>query len=317
VEGYGSDEVAALQFDLHFDESRFALVEVQTGAAAAAAGKQALYSDVLGSGARVMVTGLNQAVMPDGEVARVVLAPLDGPDGAATLEMGGPVVSDPFGNPIEAELGEPLAYGSDPQAPASKSDEDSGSETGQERQGADVADAGSSADGGVDLPSDSAMPLDQGLPGLPAADAPSAASADSLTAAIIERLTGYRDKPARPYWPSPSASAQAAAPRAASGTRTLKRPTAGRTSVSDAGVHQDAGDVRGDGPADERMLLAAAVVAHPAAHVTGVPAGRSPVPGRPSPRSPRAWWPVAAGMAGLAVLVAARRRVLAGPNRTR
>jgi len=319
VYGGENEDVAALQFDMRFDGARFALVEVQTGPAAADAGKHALYSDVFGDGARVMVTGLNQAVIPDGEVARIVLAPLDGGAAVDTFELQAPVVSDPFGNRLEAELGDPLDFGADPQAPASKNLEEDDAETDPERRGAATSSPGSGLDEWAGAPNGPDAPFYEGLAGLPAKDRPTVATADPLTAAIIDKLVGYHDKPARPYWPSRSEAAPASTPRVARSTSSSTTSQSRRAGSTDARPEHNADAWEGVAAGD-RMLVAAAAsgaVRRAGAGPGLSAAGRPSTPTRQAPRSSRGLWPLAAGALALAALLAARRFVLAGPNRTR
>jgi len=314
-----SEDVAALQFDVRFDASRFALVEVQTGPAAADAGKHALYSDAFSDGTRVMVTGLNQAVISDGEVARIVLVSLDGGAAVDTFGLEAPVVSDPFGNRLEAELGDPLDVGDDLQAPTSKNLEEDAAATDP----APSADSSSNPSSGLDDSADTSTAAEPAFYGgsaaSPADDPPTVAAADPLTAAIVDRLVGYHDKPARPYWPSRSEAAPASGPRVARSTSHSATSQSRRAGSTDTPPEHDTDAWEGVGAGDQ--MLVAAVASGAVRRASAGPelsaSGRPSTPIRQAPRSSRGLWPLAAGALALAALLAARRFVLAGPNRTR
>lgn len=97
-----NDDVAGVQFDLIFDPSQYALVDVLMGDSAANAGKDVVFTDAFEGLARVIVVGMNQEVMPDGVVATVVLESLNGDTASNAVDIDSVVVSDPFGNRVPA-----------------------------------------------------------------------------------------------------------------------------------------------------------------------------------------------------------------------
>lgn len=103
IRAEGREGVAALQFDVAYDPAMFELTEIQPGAAAEAAGKYAVSSDLSAGVARVIVAGMNQDTIADGDVVHLVFAPLTALDGGGVLSPSAAVVSDPFGNPINVE----------------------------------------------------------------------------------------------------------------------------------------------------------------------------------------------------------------------
>jgi len=98
--GDGEEALAGLQFDFEFDPSRYALVEVATGAAAADAGKEVIVSHPASGAGRVLITGFNDHALLDGHVATVVLRPLGTESAAHSLSMNQILASDPMGNPV-------------------------------------------------------------------------------------------------------------------------------------------------------------------------------------------------------------------------
>ncbi|MEK7793865.1 MAG: cohesin domain-containing protein, partial [Candidatus Hydrogenedentota bacterium] len=91
------EQVAGLQFDLNFDETNFAFMDVVLGPSAENAGKDAVFTDAFTGTTRVLVVGMNQNTMQDGGVAELVFDPLDA-SALDSLELTGGLVSDPFGN---------------------------------------------------------------------------------------------------------------------------------------------------------------------------------------------------------------------------
>ena len=229
------------------------------------------------------------------------------------------MVSDPFGNRLEAELGDPLDFGADPQAPTSKNLDEDAPATDPARSGDSSSSPGSALGEWTGTSTAADPTFYAGSAGSPADDPPAVAAADPLTAAVIEKLLGYRDKPARPYWPSRSAAVPASTPRAARSTSSSTTSQSRRAVSTDARPEHDA-DAWEDLGAGDRMVVAAAApgAVRRAAAGPGLSAADRPVaPTRQAPRSPRGLWPLAAGALALAALLAARRFVLAGPNRTR
>ena len=97
------EQVAGLQFDLNFDETNFAFMDVVLGPSAENAGKDAVFTDAFTGTTRVLVVGMNQNTMQDGVVAELVFNPLDA-SALDSLELTGGLVSDPFGNSIRADF---------------------------------------------------------------------------------------------------------------------------------------------------------------------------------------------------------------------
>ncbi len=62
-------DVAALQFDLHYDSSRYGFTDAASGGAAAGAGKDTVVSDTEPGMVRVVVAGINQDTLGSGTVA--------------------------------------------------------------------------------------------------------------------------------------------------------------------------------------------------------------------------------------------------------
>ncbi len=99
-----NEAVAGLQFDIDFDDSLYTLVEVYTGNAAIDAGKDGVFTDGFPGTTRILVTGMNQAAIPEGVVVTIILSPAD-PSVGGYLELSAPIFSDPFGNRVFAESG--------------------------------------------------------------------------------------------------------------------------------------------------------------------------------------------------------------------
>jgi len=105
----GTDEsVAAVQFDMEFDASRFDFTSVVTGDAAIQAGKDAMFSEPESGVARVIVAGFNQESMRAGEVATLYFLPVDKMDSdgafAESSALAQAIVSDPFGGKNDAAI---------------------------------------------------------------------------------------------------------------------------------------------------------------------------------------------------------------------
>jgi hypothetical protein len=100
------EEIASLQFDMHFDDATFDLVDVVPGESSSDALKQVIYSVRSPGVIRVIVAGLNQNVIRDGNIATVLLAP-DAEDAVPqTLSLDSIVISDPFGERVEVDYDE-------------------------------------------------------------------------------------------------------------------------------------------------------------------------------------------------------------------
>ncbi|MFC1705921.1 cohesin domain-containing protein [Planctomycetota bacterium] len=96
-----SGDVAQFQFDLHYDDTRFSYVDVQPGISAVMVGKSTT-PQLIGAGQlRTIVWGINQNVIPNGEVALVRFAILSGtPPATYTLDAVNEIFSDAGSNPL-------------------------------------------------------------------------------------------------------------------------------------------------------------------------------------------------------------------------
>lgn len=99
-----NEKVAGLQFDLAVDPEVFTVRGVDTGASVTQAGKL-VSSNAVGSGRlRVIIAGLNQTAIPDGELIRLRLVPQSDADaGVYELSFSGVVLSDPGGKRLNAD----------------------------------------------------------------------------------------------------------------------------------------------------------------------------------------------------------------------
>lgn len=102
------DAVSGIEVDVEFDPTVLTLKSVTTGAAASSAGKH-VSSNILDSGiTRVIVAGLNQDAIEDGDVAVVSFAVLaDAVAGASDIALSDPRLVSPIGTevPVEAVAG--------------------------------------------------------------------------------------------------------------------------------------------------------------------------------------------------------------------
>jgi len=145
LQSSGKEQVAGLQFDLALDSSVFALRGVDTGSATTTAGKL-VSSNAMGSGKlRIIIAGLNQTAIPNGELIRLRLVPQSGADsGVYELKLSGVVLSDPAGKRLNADLslGEiSLGEGSAPTQPTTRP-KGCGCAPGAGEEGNPLADAG-------------------------------------------------------------------------------------------------------------------------------------------------------------------------------
>lgn len=100
----GAEKVAAIQFDLQFDPASTKLAAVNTGAAAAAAGKSASSYELSTGKHRIIIIGMNQHIMGNGQVAalRMDIVPAT-PPGVYPLTLSNVVFSNPVGIAIHAK----------------------------------------------------------------------------------------------------------------------------------------------------------------------------------------------------------------------
>ena len=95
------EQPASLQFDLSFDDTSFAFLDLDVGDTAVDASKSVIFSESAPGTITVIVAGLNQNTIPDGVVANISLCPLNEVADADSLGFDSVVVSDPFGNPVD------------------------------------------------------------------------------------------------------------------------------------------------------------------------------------------------------------------------
>jgi len=106
----GAESVVALQFDVHYDPSRFAVVDVVEGEGALLAAKETAFSEISPGVVRVVVAGMNNQELEPGPVAVLYLEPItDDSRGSAldvNAELTNMLLSDFDGNepaPEDAE----------------------------------------------------------------------------------------------------------------------------------------------------------------------------------------------------------------------
>ncbi|HPO14127.1 MAG TPA: cohesin domain-containing protein [Candidatus Hydrogenedentes bacterium] len=100
----GAEKVAAIQFDLQFDVNSIKLVAVNTGSAAAAAGKSASSYELSKGKHRIIIIGMNQHIMGNGPVAvlRIDIVPAT-PTGVYPLTLSNVIFSNPVGIAIHSK----------------------------------------------------------------------------------------------------------------------------------------------------------------------------------------------------------------------
>lgn len=101
----GAEQVAALQFDLHFDASRVEILDIVPGPAAEAAKKDVNWTANGQGRSRVILAGLNRNILASGTVAVATyrVRELPGSEGA-TLEMKNVILSDAFGTEVPSSI---------------------------------------------------------------------------------------------------------------------------------------------------------------------------------------------------------------------
>lgn len=100
-------DVAALQFDVRFDDSAWRYADAQPGDSATAAGKSVHGHRPQGGALRVIVAGFNQNAMAPGPVAVLTFSPVPGVLQPLNISLYNAILSDPFGNPLPVELDTP------------------------------------------------------------------------------------------------------------------------------------------------------------------------------------------------------------------
>lgn len=98
------EQVAGAQWDLVFDSSVLNLYAIHAGPAATIAGKSVSFSTLSPGAVRVLVTGLNMNVMPDGVLATVVFTVSSAaPSGDQEVSLDNVIFAHPYGLDIAAE----------------------------------------------------------------------------------------------------------------------------------------------------------------------------------------------------------------------
>jgi hypothetical protein len=101
----GDTQVAGLNFDLNFDDSRLYVSNVSIGSAASGAEKVISWSKQSSDKVRVIIFGLNQDPISNGTVANVIFSVLvDAAPGTSPLMLSNAAATDPSGNGIAIKL---------------------------------------------------------------------------------------------------------------------------------------------------------------------------------------------------------------------
>jgi len=100
------EKVCGFNFDLNFDAAKLSFKEVKLGSVAEGAGKSLSYSQPSSNIIRVVVVGLNQNVISDGEVLNFTFDILrNALVGKAELTIIKPSISDPNGKSLAVNVG--------------------------------------------------------------------------------------------------------------------------------------------------------------------------------------------------------------------
>ncbi len=100
-----AEQVAGLQFDLQYDASALSIRATEAGTVATAAGKL-VSANALGSGRhRVIIAGLNQTGLANGELLRIRFGvSTSAASGRYPLSLSGVVLSDPAGKRLPGDV---------------------------------------------------------------------------------------------------------------------------------------------------------------------------------------------------------------------
>lgn len=98
----GSESVAALQFDLHFETSQLRFDAVEPGQSALDAAKSSHANALRPGVTRVIIAGLNRNALADGVVAWVRFTSTPGAQPPFSVRLSDVVLSDPFGSAVDA-----------------------------------------------------------------------------------------------------------------------------------------------------------------------------------------------------------------------
>lgn len=115
VQGGDEEALAGVQFDVHYDPTQYTLVSVTPGAIATEAGKEVVFAETIPGQGRVLVTGFNNTTLADGQVATLVLRPLDGESAHDEISIARFLATDPDGNSVPLDYED--IYGYAPTAP--------------------------------------------------------------------------------------------------------------------------------------------------------------------------------------------------------
>lgn len=96
--------IAALQFEIAFNPAQLQFTAVEPGQSAIDAAKSTHASALRPGTARFIVAGLNRNVMGNGVIAWIRFATLPGSTPPFTTTVSGVVLSDPYGNAVDAHV---------------------------------------------------------------------------------------------------------------------------------------------------------------------------------------------------------------------
>ena len=100
------ERVCGFNFDLNYDASKLSFKDVTLGSAATEVGKSLSYSQPSSNTVRIVVIGLNQNVIGNGEVLTFTFNVLNNaPVGKAELTITKPSISDPNGKSLAVNVG--------------------------------------------------------------------------------------------------------------------------------------------------------------------------------------------------------------------
>jgi hypothetical protein len=107
----GGAQVVGLNFDLTFDDNQLNVVDVTIGSAASSAGKFISWAQLSSDRVRVIIFGLNQDPIPNGNVANVIISVLvDAAPGISYLTLDNTAATDQHGEGIDIKLGNGSFY---------------------------------------------------------------------------------------------------------------------------------------------------------------------------------------------------------------
>lgn len=326
IEGDVGDGVAALDFYFNYDPAVFEPVGVAVGQAAEAAGKQ-VHGNLTSPGQyRVVLLGLNQSSVTEGQVAKVVLRRVGQPEtGRSELTISGSTLSSPDALPIPSSgstrtVDLPSSNRDDDQGGEGQQDGNENGDSGEEQDGkdpdqdkeqddqpgTDAEEEGTSGGAGGVIPgnygSGQALPI-ASLPGGNGPSAPTPEIAGSQRPLDLTRLA--------------QASESAAARRAGIPTHASSTPadasgstaSAERQGAEPAGVSARPGTMPETGAA-QAVLATGTSVNPPVPGSAAAPMGGQPAGAETQPPKRGALLALAAALLALLALVLAVRRWL-------